>query len=85
MATRSESSYHVGLLGAARPEGPHDDQEQHHQEDRHDRDDGHVAGLGQRGRVGGLGRNHVGEVQHVAQRPAGVASFDLHEREETGE
>lgn len=69
--------YNVRLLGAAQPQRPQAEQEQQQQDEDHDADHGGVAGLRKRGRVRSLGRDHVGEVQHVAQRPAGVASFNL--------
>lgn len=50
------------------------------QDEEQNREDGHygdVAAVGQRRGVRSLGWNHVGQVQHVAQRPAGIAAFNL--------
>lgn len=77
LAVRAIRSHDLRLLGAAETEEAQADDEQDEEQNRHQRHDGDVAGVGQRRRVGGLGRNHVGQVQHVAQRPAGIAAFDL--------
>lgn len=65
------------LFGAAGPEGEQADDKRDKDQYCHDCDYGDVAGVGQRGRVGSLSWNHIGQVQHVAQRPAGVAPFYL--------
>ena len=47
-----------------------------------DGDDGDVAGVRQKSRVRSLGWNHVGQIQHVAQRPACVTAFYLETTQE---
>lgn len=79
---RSEDLHHLRLLGAARPQRPEDEQEQHQQDQDNDGDHRGVAGLGEGRRVRSLGRNHVGEVQHVAQRPANIAALNLQKMRE---
>ena len=76
--------YYLGLLGARGPERAHAEDEEDEEQHRDDGDDGDVAGVGQKGRVGSLSRNHVGQIQHVAQRPAGVAAFYLDTAQEEG-
>lgn len=58
-----------------------DEDEQDEEQNRKDCHYGDVAGVGQRRAVRSLGRNHVGQVQHVAQRPAGIAAFNLDTRQ----
>lgn len=75
------SLYDLRLFGAAGPEVVQDDdEEQDEEQNREDCHYGDVAGGGQRRGVRSLGRNHVGQVQHVAQRPAGIAAFNLNTR-----
>lgn len=59
-------SYDLQLLGAARPEGAKAEDEEDKEKYCDQGDDGDVAGVGQKGRVGSLGGNHVGQIQHVA-------------------
>ncbi len=69
---------HNVRFGAARPERAEADDEDDNEQYCRNGDYGHVAGVGQRGRVRGFSWNHVGQVQHVAQRPACITAFNLH-------
>ena len=55
----------------------HDEEEDDAQHDAGDHHDGDVARVGYGRVVRGLGRDHVGQVQHVAQGPAGIAALHL--------
>jgi len=70
-------SYDLLLFGAARPERAQADEEEDDDQYCNNGYYGDVAGVGQRGSVGSLGWNHIGQIQHVAQRPACVTSFYL--------
>lgn len=76
------SLYDLRLFGAPGPAVAQGDEDaQDEEQNRKDCHYGDVAGVGQRRAVGSLGRNHVGQVQHVAQRPAGITAFNLDMRQ----
>lgn len=72
--------YNLWLFGTAGPERAQAEDEEDEEQYCHDCDYGDVAGVGQRGRVRSLSWNHVGQVQHVAERPACIAAFYLDTR-----
>lgn len=76
--------YDLWLFGAAGPERTQADDEEDEEQYRDDSDDRDVAGVGQRRRVGSLSWNHVGQIQHVAQRPAYITAFYLDTNTERG-
>lgn len=69
--------YDLWPLGTTRPERAQAENEENEQQYCDDSDNGDKTGVGQRGRVRSLGWNHVGQIQHVAQRPACVTAFYL--------
>lgn len=69
--------YNLRQFGAAGPERAQAEDEEDEEQYCHDGDYGDVACVGQRGSVWSLSWNHVGQIQHIAQRPACVTAFYL--------
>lgn len=69
--------YDLWLLWASGPDGAQAEDEEDKEQYSNDSDYGDIAGMRERGWVWSLCWNHVGQVQHIAQRPACVTAFYL--------